>query len=1053
MADIKIAGRIKAGAADNIAGYASEILFDDEASNKTVKEKLEGKQDTLTFDNVPTKNSNNPVKSGGVYQAIQSIDVSGQISGKADKSEMSVVAGTGANADKTTITLKSGTSATVLTQHQDVSEFLREGEVFGSGGDSAASFNSYADTVWNKQQTLSESQKQQVRENIGIADLETIRNGAAAGVTAIQSVTVGTTTTGAAGSSASVVNSGTATAPVLDFTIPQGAQGVKGDTVIMGNEDTYTLYNTTGDAVDGAMTQQAVTRELAELSGKESWTETILHNDIDISTGVISVNLTWLAVGNQNYKHGIVQVEGCTKISFTATADYALTFAFLKSYNPVTGQSADLCDGTQLTGVSKGQTKEYDLPEDCKYVYFRALDSGASQDVPETITLTFPAVEGVIEELEESINSLNRTTYGGVYKEDVFVVPTGSPLYAANNLEEGVTYKLKVHIGTENWVVVGFGTSDTATYQDSDFISIFRSLTVGEYEQEFVAPDPAIYPYIVTYKGSDINSAKIVKETVTIGLVSRVEALEENKDTVNEKIDGTFESTQMYEVPTGSPMYATNNLEEGITYKVKAHIGTENWVIVGFGESNTTEWRGSDFLGVFESLTVGEYELEFVAPNPSTYPYIVTYKGSALNSAEIVREIVTVGLEERMEDAEEEIDSILASREVLIDEQQIITFVADSVIDTRSNPILCDFAQGDDVYLDVHGYNISYVNLMVREKGKSTFTVERLTQEDTTSVYLNRGDRHWFVASKNIEAIAFYAAASVVTVSGTVNIRVRNKKAFFVNSQLNSKKILMFGDSITQLPRTGSATNGKGIVEFFADITGANVVRCAIGGSKLSRSAPVTQVTNAIEASNAVQICSMVELSMTGRTDLLTAAAPYLSDNYAKTIPVALAAVDMNTVDAITIFGGTNDMTANVVLNNGDELDTSTIEGAINTIVKSVHENYPHIKIFVFTPIVRYFVLNGETTDEAAFATANWSDVYQNSISKHLYDYADEVINVAKANHIPVCDLYRGMNWDKYSYIRYLTRKAVGTNIDGTHPRFGFDKIAQTMASFMAANW
>lgn len=43
------------------------------------------------------------------------------ISGKADKSEMSVVDGTDANADKTTITLKSGTSATVLKSHQDIS--------------------------------------------------------------------------------------------------------------------------------------------------------------------------------------------------------------------------------------------------------------------------------------------------------------------------------------------------------------------------------------------------------------------------------------------------------------------------------------------------------------------------------------------------------------------------------------------------------------------------------------------------------------------------------------------------------------------------------------------------------------------------------------------------------------------------------------------------------------------------------------------------------------------------------------------------------------------
>lgn len=42
------------------------------------------------------------------------------LSGYALKSEMSVTPGTGTDADKTTIQLKSGTSATVLTQHQDI---------------------------------------------------------------------------------------------------------------------------------------------------------------------------------------------------------------------------------------------------------------------------------------------------------------------------------------------------------------------------------------------------------------------------------------------------------------------------------------------------------------------------------------------------------------------------------------------------------------------------------------------------------------------------------------------------------------------------------------------------------------------------------------------------------------------------------------------------------------------------------------------------------------------------------------------------------------------
>ena len=43
------------------------------------------------------------------------------LSGYALKSEMSVTPGTGTDADKTTIQLKSGTSATVLTTHQDIS--------------------------------------------------------------------------------------------------------------------------------------------------------------------------------------------------------------------------------------------------------------------------------------------------------------------------------------------------------------------------------------------------------------------------------------------------------------------------------------------------------------------------------------------------------------------------------------------------------------------------------------------------------------------------------------------------------------------------------------------------------------------------------------------------------------------------------------------------------------------------------------------------------------------------------------------------------------------
>ena len=84
-------------------------------------------------------------------------DTSQDLSVYALKSEMSVVPGTGADADKTTITLKEGTSATVLTAHQGLGDYV--------------SVN---------QQSFNTTQKSIARGNIGAAE-----------DTAVQSVKIG----------------------------------------------------------------------------------------------------------------------------------------------------------------------------------------------------------------------------------------------------------------------------------------------------------------------------------------------------------------------------------------------------------------------------------------------------------------------------------------------------------------------------------------------------------------------------------------------------------------------------------------------------------------------------------------------------------------------------------------------------------------------------------------------------------------------------------------------------------------------------------------------
>lgn len=61
------------------------------------------------------------VKTDTAWELLGTVSGQVDISGKADKSEMVITDGTGANADKVTIQLKQGTSATVLKSHQDIS--------------------------------------------------------------------------------------------------------------------------------------------------------------------------------------------------------------------------------------------------------------------------------------------------------------------------------------------------------------------------------------------------------------------------------------------------------------------------------------------------------------------------------------------------------------------------------------------------------------------------------------------------------------------------------------------------------------------------------------------------------------------------------------------------------------------------------------------------------------------------------------------------------------------------------------------------------------------
>ena len=83
----------------------------------------------------------------------------------------------------------------------------------------------------------------------------------------------------------------------------------------------------------------------------------------------IQGNGTWYKQTNiERYASTVFAVNG-SSLTITANNTQNALFGFLKSYNPVSGQHADLSEGTTRIAVVQGRTATYSIPEDAKFIY------------------------------------------------------------------------------------------------------------------------------------------------------------------------------------------------------------------------------------------------------------------------------------------------------------------------------------------------------------------------------------------------------------------------------------------------------------------------------------------------------------------------------------------------------------------------------------------------------------------------------------------------------------------------------------------------------------
>ena len=242
------------------------------------------------------------------------------------------------------------------------------------------------------------------------------------------SVTVGTTTTGAAGTNASVSNSGTTQDAVLNFTIPRGAQGVQGPQGIQGNtgpagptgpqgpmgdvavitpeqQAAFTMYSVPGQNTDGPMTQKAVTDNLVasaisydnsqsglaatDVQGAldEVVDDTTYSNDVTLTSDLvrnynINANGNYVRSGD-SYQCWAIRVYSGEKYRVKANNTVRAHLAFMASdpTSPTNNTPADFIDGYNgRFSVNVGEVDSFIVPESSGNIYLYIQKKSQSYD-------------------------------------------------------------------------------------------------------------------------------------------------------------------------------------------------------------------------------------------------------------------------------------------------------------------------------------------------------------------------------------------------------------------------------------------------------------------------------------------------------------------------------------------------------------------------------------------------------------------------------------------------------------------------------------------------
>lgn len=249
---------------------------------------------------------------------------------------------------------------------------------------------------------------------------------------------------------------------------------------------------------------------------------------------------------------------------------------------------------------------------------------------------------------------------------------------------------------------------------------------------------------------------------------------------------------------------------------------------------------------------------------------------------------------------------------------------------------------------------------------------------------------------------------------------------------LKNKVIVNLGDSIF-----GNFDAPNDISTKIAELTGATVYNCGFGGCRMARHVsayydPFSMYRLADAIVSRDFALQEQALKMAKKDERQTG---LLIFKFPKTLS-KLKKINFNKVDIVTISYGTNDwLGGNDLDNDNDLLDVDSLAGALRYSIEKMLTKYPHLKIFICSPIYRCW---NNTDGSLDYDTDNLSTSVN---GVRFIDIIDKQESVAREYNLSFVDNYHKLGINKINRLQYFSVE------DGTHPNLaGRQLIAEHIA-------